>query len=248
MNFICARSDDMPRPLYDSLARYRYQVFVQRLGWELPTAPGYEQDQFDHEGTVHIAARNALGQIVGCGRLLPTTGSYLLESVFPELLNGLEVPRSEKVWELSRFAAMELDREGAGAARDHMAERVLLQAVRFCAGRGVTHLLAVSTPPVERLLLRAGVECQRLGPPIISGGQPIIAFVIVVNATTIAALECFEEAAVAATPLARPRRASGVDALQSLIALARAHFAEPAFDADLSLLPCDPALGMGMLH
>lgn len=220
MSFVCAPAVEIPQPLYDSLAQYRYKVFVERLGWELPSQPGYEQDQFDHAGTVHVVAHGADGGIVGCGRLLPTTGPYLLESVFPQLLNGMPVPRSEKVWELSRFAAMDPARADAAGAHDHMAERVLLQALRFCAERGVTHLLAVSTPPVERLLLRAGVECQRLGPPDMAGGKPVLAFVIAVSAASIAALTLIEEAALRREAPVRGPRASGQHVLEALLQLA----------------------------
>lgn len=220
MNFVCAPAAEIPQALYDSLAAYRYEVFVQRLGWELPSQPGYEQDQFDHEETVHVVARRLDGSIVGCGRLLPTTGPYLLEEVFPGLLNGLPTPRSPQIWELSRFAAMPAKGAEASQAPDYMAERLLLQALRFCAKRGVTHLLAVSTPPVERLLQRAGVECQRLGPPEMVGGKPVIAFVIAVSEASIAALARIEAAALAEEAPVRAARGEGLHVLQELQALA----------------------------
>jgi len=104
-------------------------------------------------------------------------------------------PCSEQVWELSRFAAMGVNPTNPLGRRHYMAERVLLEAVRFCAARQVTHLLAVSTPPVERLLQRAGVDVTRLGPPVIRQGQPVIAFVIAVNERSLEALAQFEAAA-----------------------------------------------------
>jgi acyl homoserine lactone synthase len=220
MEFVCNTAEKIPQALYRSLAGYRHQVFVERLGWELPSQPGYEQDQFDRADTVHVVARNVSGQIVGCGRLLPTSGPYLLQEVFPQLLNGMTVPRSAKVWELSRFAAM--SPQGAEPARrnDYVAERVLLQALRFCKSREVTHLLAVSTPPVERLLLRAGVRCQRLGPPDMAGGKPVIAFVIAVDDTSISALALLEEAALNHEVNVQVPRAAKSDVLESLLALA----------------------------
>lgn len=231
MNFLCAPSRDIPRPLYDSLAYYRYQVFVERLGWVLPSEPGYEQDEFDHADTVHVFARSAQGHIVGCGRLLPTTGPYLLEKIFPQLLNGLPVPRHEKVWEISRFAAMDPSGAESTGRHDHTAERVLLQALRFCASRGVTHLVAVSTPPVERLLHRAGVECQRFGPPDLSSGEPVVGFVIAVNERSIAALEVIEAAALRGE---RPRRlrADALDLLDGLTRLTTRGWQPTAWNVD----------------
>ena len=226
MEFVCNTAEKISPALYRSLGCYRHHVFVERLGWELPSQPGYEQDQFDRADTVHVVARNAGGDIVGCGRLLPTSGPYLLQEVFPQLLNGMPVPRSDKVWELSRFAAMAP--EGAEPARrnDYVAERVLLQALRFCKSQGVTHLLAVSTPPVERLLLRAGVRCQRLGPPDLAGGKPVIAFVIAVDDASMDALGLLEAAALSGDGTVQVARANTSDVLQSLLALAHDRMGE----------------------
>ncbi|MBV1774277.1 GNAT family N-acetyltransferase [Burkholderiaceae bacterium DAT-1] len=219
MNFQTASARNLSISTIESLARYRYRVFVQRLNWSLPNVQeGYEQDQFDLPDTIHIIARNHSDHIVGCGRLLPTTGRYLLESVFPQLLNGIEAPRHEKVWELSRFAAM--DPMDQGAEGDiHMAERVLLQALRFCNEQAVTHLIAVSTTPVERLLQRAGVECLRFGPPEIIDGKPVLAFVIAVTARSIAALEQIEAAAIKRERPSRLQRSDGVRAMETLLEL-----------------------------
>lgn len=204
MNFVSARSSEFEPGLYDALARYRYRVFVERLGWELETTPGYEQDQFDHEGTVHVVARSPQGNIVGCGRPLPTTDNYLLQSVFPQLLNGLPAPRDPNIWELSRFAAMPIKVADGNvpAPCTHVAKQVLLQALRFCAARGVSQLLAVSTLPVERLMLRVGVDVQRIGPPVVIAGHRVLAFVIGVHQQSLDALAVFEVAA------ASPRSAS----------------------------------------
>lgn len=198
MNFLTAKANELPQGLHDRLARYRHQVFVERLGWKLDTPAGYEQDQFDHAGTVHIVARDGRDEIVGCGRLLPCTGPYLLESVFPDLLNGAEAPRGEDVWELSRFAAMDVNVQAISSGRRHyMAERVLLEALRFCVARGVKALVAVSTLPMERLMMRAGVDVHRMGAPQVIGGQQVLGFVILVNEQSIAALAAYEVAACA---------------------------------------------------
>lgn len=254
MNFVSARACDLSPALYDSLAGYRYRVFVERLGWDLQTTPGYEQDQFDKEDTVHVVARNAEGEIVGCGRLLPTTESYLLEGVFPELLNGLPVPRSEKIWELSRFAAMEVksDADGMNSRRHFMAERVLLEALRFCKSRDVSHLLAVSTLAVERLMQRAGVDVHRVGPPRMIGGQPVLAFVIAVNEQSLNALAAFEAAALGLS--ARPvavRATVGSPDLQALVALTQQY--QQARHTALGALKGEPresrdAESMSQLH
>jgi hypothetical protein len=89
-----------------------------------------------------------------------------------------------------------------------MAERVLLEALRFCRARGVTTLVAVSTLAMERLMQRAGVDVHRMGPPHMIGGQWVLGFVINVNEQSISALEAFEAAAQAhaARPAVRTSR------------------------------------------
>ena len=196
MNFITAKTHELPESLHASLSAYRYGVFVKRLCWELPSAPGREQDQFDHSETMHVMATNDVGEIVGYGRLLPCDGPYLLESLFPQLLNGMPVPRGPNVWELSRFAAMDVEGTTQRTSRcEHMAERVLLESLRCCAASGVDTLLAVSTLPVERLMQRAGVDVHRMGPPYRLGDQWILGFVIRVNQRSLSALEAYESAA-----------------------------------------------------
>lgn len=180
MHYHCSPAREMTARQLHSLARYRHQVFVQRLGWQLGDDQGLELDQFDHPDTVHLVAEDGAGRVAGCARLLPTTGAYLLGEVFAGLLNGLEVPRCEQIWELSRFAcgiAEETDR----TAMKHLAENLLLRALQFCQASGVHQLLAVTTPAVERIIRRAHVEVQRLGPPVQHEGGFILACVIAVS-------------------------------------------------------------------
>lgn len=169
-------------------------MFIERLGWNLKCEPECEQDQFDRDDTVHLVGLGESGDVIGCGRLLPTTKSYLLQEVFPHLLNGTQPPCSEKVWELSRFAAIRDRRQAGTIVHDHLAEILLLRALQYCRRHGATQLLAVSTLAVERLMLKAGVDVQRLGPPHIVDGQPVLAFVIQVNERSIESLSAFENA------------------------------------------------------
>jgi len=211
MEAVCNSRQGMPAGLCHSLSVYRRKVFIDRLGWALPSEDDCEQDQFDRDDTVYLVAQDNVGEVIGCGRLLPTTGSYLLQEVFPQLLNGISPSSSFTVWELSRFAAGDL-RSAASARREHLAERLMLKALRYCFRRGVRQLLAVTTLAVERLMLRAGVDLQRLGPPSMSGGQPVLAVTIWVNERSINSLSVFEEQAayVGVRPTSCTRRAIAV--------------------------------------
>jgi N-acyl-L-homoserine lactone synthetase len=77
--------------------------------------------------------------------------------------------------------------------------------LRRCVRRGVRQLLAVTTLAIERLMLRAGIDPQRMGPPSMSGGQPVLALAIWVNERSINSLSVFEECGLQADPMHRPR-------------------------------------------
>lgn len=133
--------------------------------------------------TVYVVAQNDKAEVIGCARLLPTHRPYLLGEIFPQLLNGLPVPCSSDVWELSRFAAGRLDdaKDKAGSRYllnpmlSPIAEPLLREAIRCAAAHGAKRLITVSPLGVERLLRRAGIEARRAGPPVLVDGSPVIA-------------------------------------------------------------------------
>src|SRR5690606_5114500 len=101
---------------------------------------------------------------------------YLLGEVFPALLNGLEPPASPEVWELSRFAAVDLGsptRPPSGQLSSPIAVELLRQAVACAERLGAKRVVTVSPVGVERLLkkmwtrissCRPAHDCRRLCP------------------------------------------------------------------------------------
>ncbi|MBK1646862.1 N-acylhomoserine lactone synthase [Thiocapsa imhoffii] len=171
----------LPRGVYSQVSRYRQKVFVERLGWNLRVDNGEERDQFDRSDTVYVVARDAHGRVTGCARLLPTTRPYLLEEVFPRLLNGAPPPSSPEVWELSRFAAVDLNRSPTYPSHQNSsptAVDLLKESITCAAARGAKRLITVSPIGVERLLRRAGFHAHRTGPPMVAEGHPVVVCLI----------------------------------------------------------------------
>jgi N-acyl-L-homoserine lactone synthetase len=184
MHFISGTEAGFGKAAFSRVSRYRHQVFVETLGWTLDTAGGQERDQFDRPDTVYVAAEDEDGHVVGCARLLPTHLPYLLADVFPQLLEGLPVPRSAQVWELSRFAAIDFHSQSTAPLQQlssPAAVRLLQEAIDCAAALGARRLITVSPIGIERLLRRAGFEARRAGPPTIVDGHPLFACWIEVN-------------------------------------------------------------------
>ena len=168
---------ELPEGVPKRLAHYRYRVFVERLGWDLPAFDGQEKDQFDRPDTVYVVGQEE-GWVIGCARLLPSTRPYLLSEVFPQLLNGLTPPSSPEIWELSRFAAVDFDAKQTsplGQFSSPIAVQLLKESLVCAASHGAKRLLTVSPLGVERLLRRAGFNCRRAGPPVLVDGFPVFA-------------------------------------------------------------------------
>jgi len=168
MNIHTAISSQLSAVILQQLGDYRHRVFVEQLGWRLSCENALEFDQFDRADTVYVVARDHIGNINGCARLLPTTQPYLLADVFPELLHGAPPPRATEIWELSRFAAMDFEANSnipAGQFSSPIALNILRSAIDFAQQRGIRYLITVSPIGVERLLRKAGAKSHRLGPP-----------------------------------------------------------------------------------
>ncbi|MBF2900543.1 GNAT family N-acetyltransferase [Pseudomonas aeruginosa] len=151
------------------LGRYRHQVFIEKLGWDVVSTSrvrDQEFDQFDHPQTRYIVAMGRQG-ICGCARLLPTTDAYLLKEVFAYLCS--ETPPSDpSVWELSRYAA-------SAADDPQLAMKIFWSSLQCAWYLGASSVVAVTTTAMERYFVRNGVILQRLGPPQKVKGETLVA-------------------------------------------------------------------------
>ncbi len=172
------------------LASYRYEIFVQTLQWQLPVEDGREFDQFDRPDTHYIIARDALGLICGCARLLPTTRPYLLDEVFPGLMNGQPPPHDATVWELSRFSTKTPGALEPPSREDARARFCTLFAavVEAALAQGATRLITFTAMGVERILRAIGMHAHRVGPPQMIDGKPVLAMWIELDQQTCKAL------------------------------------------------------------
>lgn len=161
-----------------SMHKLRAEVFKHRKGWDIPLIGGMEIDGYDALDPLYMLMQNRCGsdEVQGCWRLLPTTGPYMLKDTFPELLCGNEAPCSEGVWELSRFAV------NTKSNRAMSFSEITFQAVREIISFGISKnfqsYVTVTTVGVERMLIRAGINISRFGPPMDIGIERAVALKI----------------------------------------------------------------------
>ena len=92
--------------LSTELYTFRYEVAVNEMGWDLPSASsGMDRDDFDLPNTIHIIDRSPSGKILGVSRLNSMAGPNLMRDVFPDYCAHQRLPKTSDCFEHSRFLA-----------------------------------------------------------------------------------------------------------------------------------------------
>ena len=164
--------------------KLRHEVFHDRLGWEVSSDNGMEHDVFDEVDPVYVLVRGDRQQIIGCWRLLPTTGPYMLKDVFPQLLHGQPAPERPDVWELSRFAVAESESAPTSFGLSETPLRMIRAAVQFAQLNGISRYVSVTSVAIERMFRKLGVSVTRLGEPIRIGRVLTVACTLEIDAPT----------------------------------------------------------------
>lgn len=149
--------------------RLRYEIFHRQLGWDVDGTDGLERDQFDDLNPVYVLAiRHPDDAVVGCLRLLPTTGPHMLRDVaaFRPALDGRPSPCSPWVWEISRLAVAPNPAATANSTAGGfgLVPRALLAAAGAYAQRHEVHTFAVlSSVAIERKANSSHIPSIRIG-------------------------------------------------------------------------------------
>jgi N-acyl-L-homoserine lactone synthetase len=145
---------------------FRHEIFVRRLGWSLPMLEGVERDEYDNDHTVYFVARDTLGNVTACTRLLPTVTRCMLTDLFGELLGGNPPPCDPSIWELSRFATnVRKTGDGRVLTLSEPTLSLLGAVLEFARQQKLKRLVLVTSVAIERLLIRSGFHVHRLAAP-----------------------------------------------------------------------------------
>jgi N-acyl-L-homoserine lactone synthetase len=164
----------------------RKQVFVDRLGWQLPAMGSWlEVDEFDNEYAVYLLARSSEGRHQGSVRLLPSSRPHMLGSLFNHLCPG-GVPGGDDCWEISRLVTKPSGSVGAGVVRVH--RLLALALVEFAALNGIKRYTLVAETQRVPALLSIGWRVIPLGLPCRVEAEELQALQIELSPETLGAL------------------------------------------------------------
>jgi N-acyl-L-homoserine lactone synthetase len=152
--------------LIKGMFRLRRRVFKDRLDWDVSSADGMEIDVFDAIGPTYLLALAEGDDVVGCVRLLPTTGPTMLGNAFPSLLNGQSPPSDPGIFESSRFC-VDTDRcpgtPGGGLSRTTFL--LFAAMIEYLCSVQARSIVTVTDLRMERILRRAGWPLERIAAP-----------------------------------------------------------------------------------
>lgn len=145
--------------LLEEMHRLRARVFRDRLNWNVEVQDGLEIDEFDALDPAYIVSLDEDGHVVGCMRLLQTTGPHMLSDVFSKILDGEPPLRDPQVWEATRFCVdtERLARKGRSKnSISYVTSEVMVGAFEYGQQAGVLDAIAVIDPVMHRVMIRSG--------------------------------------------------------------------------------------------
>jgi acyl homoserine lactone synthase len=196
--------------LITDMHRLRCRVFKDRLDWNVLVTGDMEIDTFDALGPDCLLIVSDRGDVLGCVRLLPTTGPTMLSDTFPALLAGEAMPRSPRLAESSRFCVdtrLAVDTDQSGLRR---ATFLLFAAmIEWGLENSPEGIVTVTDLRMERVLRRAGWPLTRIGAPVEIGRTTAVAGFLEVSRT---ALERVASAGGLALPVLEAEPAASIAA------------------------------------
>lgn len=187
MQFQIGRRSEFNSAKLNSMHFLRAEVFKYKKGWDVTLLSGMEIDGYDALNPLYLLIDDPCDSqsVMGCWRILPTTGPYMLKDTFPELCEE-KIPEAVDVWELSRFAVQ--TKEPTAMQFSDTSREAIREIVNFGISQKLHSYVTVTTVGVERMLRKLGVKTERLGRPQQIGVENTVALRISLGEETCAAL------------------------------------------------------------
>lgn len=145
--------------------RLRYKVFYERLGWEVSISGDMEIDEYDAMDPIYLLRFGKEQSLIGCVRLLPTLGEYMLRNTFPILAGDHPIPKSNRIWEASRFAVSTRSDRSTSQPISQVTSELFAALVEIGIDNDLESIVAVVDVRMERILRLAGWPLERFTAP-----------------------------------------------------------------------------------
>lgn len=164
----------------------RKHVFVDLLGWNIPVLDGrFEIDQFDDQHATYLILVDQEKRHLGSARLLPTTRSGILDTLFPDLCDQTP-PAGAHVYEITRFC---LSPDMTAVQRRLVRNQLVTAIAHFAIENGISTYTGVAEIGWLRQILAFGWDCSMLGEPRVRDGHRLGALRIDIASDTLERLE-----------------------------------------------------------
>jgi N-acyl-L-homoserine lactone synthetase len=165
--------------------RLRYKMFVERQKWSVPNYREFEYDEFDTPAATYILTVDEQHRVLGTARLIPTTRPYMIESLWPHLVDA-ELPHCNSIWEASRFGC---DHGLDASSRRNVVAQLILGCQEFGIAAGISRFLGVMPIRIFKYVIGAnGCPVTQIGPTVRMHGHNIAAASIDVSTSTLEAV------------------------------------------------------------
>ena len=143
--------------ILDDMYKLRARVFQERMGWDVRVTNGRETDEFDELNPAYVISLDDDYQVVGCARLLQTTGPHMLSDVFFDILDGEPPLRSATIWESTRFC-VDRDRLANSPTHNsvsHATAELMIGIMEYARDSGIADIITVIDPLMDRVMKRS---------------------------------------------------------------------------------------------
>lgn len=143
--------------ILDDMYKLRARVFDARMGWDVKVRNGREIDEFDELDPAYIIALDEDYAVIGCARLLQTTGPHMLSDVFFDILDGEPPLRSATIWESTRFCVdrERLSKSGSAKSVSYTTCELMAGILEYGRDSGIADIITVIDPVMDRILKRS---------------------------------------------------------------------------------------------
>lgn len=137
-----------------SQARLRYDVFVRQRGLDHLHYDELEYDEFDTPAAFYLVWRDQHQIVRGLIRLLPTERPYMIQTVWPYVVEHCALPKTHDIWEITRVC---VDRNYEAKSRLRIMPELLCAVQEFFQSHGIKAMIGLTRPHLVNHYLRDGV-------------------------------------------------------------------------------------------